>query len=85
MYTYLEDTLSPAPQKVRRTDFEVKTIKHFSSSSLDKLSMQNSYQWGLGCLTKLPAVLHEYFPYRDDLTVDDGIVMKGLKDVISRL
>lgn len=33
---------------------------------------------------KLPLALQQYYPYRDELTTKDGIVMKGPKAVIPK-
>lgn len=75
-------------------DFDVMNICYVSSSRLQELREHTATDPTLQMLSSTikhgwPNKLHNvhnavrpYFPFRDELTVEDGIVMKGLKTVI---
>ena len=78
-------------------DYEIMSVQHISSSrltelrehtasdpSLQKLSSVISKGWPRK-QTQSPPEIHQYFPYRDELAVEDGVVMKGPKTVIPKL
>lgn len=75
-------------------DFEVMSVQHISSSRLKELQTHTAQdpvlqrlcsiiKSGWPCSqSKLPAESREYFPFRDELTVDEDILMKGQRTVI---
>ncbi|KAJ8332978.1 hypothetical protein SKAU_G00418740 [Synaphobranchus kaupii] len=75
-------------------DFEVMSVQHISSSRLEELREHTAKDKDLQVLcniikhgwpkreVNLPANVRHYFTYGDELTVEDGIVMKGPKAVI---
>lgn len=77
-------------------DYEVMPIQHISSTRLTELREHTASDPDLQRLrtvimrgwprrqTQLPAEICEYYPYRDELTIEDGIVMKGLRTVIPK-
>ncbi|KAJ8349022.1 hypothetical protein SKAU_G00276110 [Synaphobranchus kaupii] len=78
----------------QEADFEVMSVQHISSSRLEELREHTAKDKDLQVLcniikhgwpkreVNLPANVRHYFTYGDELTVEDGIVMKGPKAVI---
>ena len=77
-------------------DYEIMSVQHISSSRLtelrehtvsdpvlQKLSGVISKGWP-SKQAQLPPEIRQYFPYRDELAVEDGVVMKGPKTVIPK-
>ncbi|CAI5648726.1 unnamed protein product [Oreochromis niloticus] len=77
-------------------DYEIMSIQQISSSRLTQLKehtasdpelqkLSTVIMRGWPCRqTQLPTELRQYHPYRDELTLEDGIVMKGPKTVIPK-
>ncbi|RXN21973.1 Transposon Ty3-G Gag-Pol poly [Labeo rohita] len=75
-------------------DFEVMSVRHISSSRLNELQTHTAQDPVLQRLcnilksgwpssqSKLPVEIRKYFPFRDELTVDEDIIMKGQKVVV---
>lgn len=95
---YLIDTLSCAPRKTtEQHNDKAMTYSHvILSSRLNELRRHTGSDPTLQQLhtaiskvwprkqTQLPPEICQYFPYRDELTVKNGVIMKGLKTVISK-
>ncbi|XP_051984856.1 uncharacterized protein K02A2.6-like [Xyrauchen texanus] len=77
-----------------RAGFEVMSIQHISSNRLKELQAHTAQDPTLQRLcsiiksgwpssqSKLPAEIREYFPFRDELTVDEDVLMKGPRTVV---
>ena len=75
-------------------NFEVMTIQHISSSRLEELREHTAEDKDLQALCKiiqhgwpkreanLPTSVRQYFTFGDELTMEDGVIMKGPKAVI---
>lgn len=75
-------------------DFNIMTVSYISSARLQKLREHTATEptlQTLGSIIRhgwpnrlhnLPLTVRPYFPFRDELTTDNGIVMKGHKTVI---
>lgn len=76
--------------------YEVMSVSYISTARLDELRQHTAEDEELQALcavirngwptreSHLKPSFVPFFPYRDELTVDDGIIMKGLKAVIPR-
>lgn len=74
--------------------FEVMSIQHISSSRLEELRNHTAKDKDLQALSNiiqkgwptnkinLPTSVRQYFTFRDELAIEDGVVMKGHKAVI---
>ncbi len=75
-------------------DFEVMSVRHISSSRLKELqthTAQDPVLRHVCCIlksgwpssqSKLPVEIREYFPFRDELTIDEDVLMKGQRIVV---
>ena len=75
-------------------NFEVMTIQHISSSRREELREHTAKDKDLQALCKiiqhgwpkreanLPTSIRQYFTFGDELTIEDGVIMKGPKAVI---
>uniref|UniRef100_A0A669EUY2 Gypsy retrotransposon integrase-like protein 1 n=1 Tax=Oreochromis niloticus TaxID=8128 RepID=A0A669EUY2_ORENI len=83
-------------QSEEEDNFDVMTVSCISSSRLEELKGHTAEDETLQALSSfikhgwpqrlhnLPTAVHPYFPFRDELTVDDGIILKGFKAVIPK-
>ncbi|CAI5671963.1 unnamed protein product [Oreochromis niloticus] len=83
-------------QSGEEDNFDVMTVSCISSSRLEELKGHTAEDETLQALSSfikhgwpqrlhnLPTAVHPYFPFRDELTVDDGIILKGSKAVIPK-
>lgn len=91
---HLATTLFRAPvtstvqHAAEKDSFDVMHINYISSSRLEELkrhtaedTAQIRHEWS-NKRRSLPHALYPYFPFRDELTIDDGVIMKGYKAVI---
>jgi len=85
---------SPDEHTDDRADFEVMSIQHISSYRLKELQTHTAQDpifqrvcsviksgWP-SSQSKLPAEIREYFPFRDELTVEEDVLMKGPRTVV---
>lgn len=94
---YLADTLSRAPRAQstpERFDYEVMTVTRISQSKTEELRQATASDTTLQKLTatiqrgwpeserQVAPNIRSYFPFRDELAIEDGIVMKGAKAII---
>ncbi|CAL9703949.1 unnamed protein product [Knipowitschia caucasica] len=87
-------TSSTAQLEDEVDDFDVMTVSYVSSARLQELREHTAIYRTLQTLSgvirhgwpsklhNLPSAMHPFFPFRDELAVEDGIVMKGQKTVI---
>ena len=86
---------SRAPQSpVDNSDYKVMSVSYISSARLEELRKHTAEDEVLRTLTtvikrgwptresQLQQAIGHYFPYRDELTMEDGVVRKGHKAVI---
>ena len=93
----IADTLSRAHLKDNfdvNTDFEILTITHFSSESVQKVKQATQDDGNMQKLVSyirngwprtssgMPADLKHFHAFRDELVIDNGIILKGLKTVV---
>ena len=74
----IRQNLNASPTRVAQIQEE--TVKDTSSSTLREIIMNCWPQKRSDC----PAHLHAYWNYRDELTVADGLILKGSRVVIPR-
>ncbi len=84
------------PPDAENDTFEVISISYISTARLEELRKQTADNEVLQALStviqlgwpnkehSLCSAVRPYFPYRDELAVEDGIVLKGRKTVIPR-
>lgn len=84
------------PPDAESDTFEVMSVSYISTARLEELQKETAEDKVLQTLSTviqqgwqnkkhtLSPDLHPYFPYRDELVVENGIVMKGHKTVIPR-
>ncbi|XP_033116366.1 uncharacterized protein K02A2.6-like [Anneissia japonica] len=96
---YLADTLSRAPTTDTGDDdflYEVMEVSHISDAKQEELRIATKEDRTLLMLINTifkgwpktpkscPSEIRSYFTFRDELSVDNGIVMKGHKSIIPR-
>ena len=82
-----------AQHLTEQEDFEVMAVQRISSSRQDELHNHTMEDVSLQTLTNIirhgwperlssvPATVKQFFPFRDELSVEDGIIMKGTRAV----
>lgn len=89
---------APRSSTVQQPDeedtFDVMTVSYISSSRLEELKRHTADDTSLQTLStlirhewprkqrNLPHAIRPYFPFRDELAINDGVIMKGHKAVI---
>ena len=89
---------APRASTVQHADekdsFDVMTVNYISSSRLEELKKHTAEDTTLQTLStvirhewpskqhSLPHAIRPYFPFRDELTIEDGVIVKGHKAVI---
>lgn len=89
---------APRSSTVQQPDeedtFDVMTVSYISSSRLEELKRHTVDDTSLQTLStlirhewprkqrNLPHAIRPYFPFRDELAINDGVIMKGHKAVI---
>ncbi len=94
---YLADTLSRAPRTQSvpdRFDYEVMTVSRISEAKTEELrqatASDNTLQKLIATINRgwpeserhVPPDIRSYFSFRDELAIEDGIVLKGAKAII---
>ena len=86
-----------AQHLTEKEDFEVMTVQRISSSCQDELRNHTMEDASLQTLTNIirhgwperlssvPATVKQFFPFWDELSVEDGIIMKGTRTVIPQM
>lgn len=85
---------STVQQAEEEDNFDVMTVNYISSSRLEELERHTAEDMTLQTLSttirhgwpakqhNLPHAIRPYFPFRDELIVENGVIMKGHKAVI---